>query len=115
MRRYAELEFRGSAGVQKRLKLPALSIAVVAEEAMYAPLPDGWQKAQDEEGRIYYYNRWLAGRAPSYDHPLDDSYHKLCLLLQVSSERQPFLVLPLPFCQRLMPFCSRCCSGSRSG
>eukprot|EP01051_Picozoa_sp_SAG22_P006567 SAG22_NODE_434_length_10555_cov_3.917559_7_plen_199_part_00 len=64
------------------VKLPALSIAVVAEEAMYAPLPDGWQKAQDAEGRLYYYNRWLAGRAPTYDHPLDDSYHKLCIKLQ---------------------------------
>jgi hypothetical protein len=71
----------GKDGGTKLMKLPGTAIAVVAEEAMYAPLPDGWQRSEDNAGRRYYFNRWLAGRCPSYDHPLDDSYRNLCLQL----------------------------------
>jgi hypothetical protein len=28
------------------LTLPAIVIAVISEEAMYAPLPDGWERAR---------------------------------------------------------------------
>ena len=61
------------------LTLPAIVIAVISEEAMYAPLPDGWERSQDPKtGNTYYHNKWLAGRAPSYAHPMDTEFRRLC-------------------------------------
>ena len=57
-------------------------LAVIAEEALYAPLPDGWERSRDGRGRVYYHNKWLANRAPSYEHPLDETFRELCTTLE---------------------------------
>ena len=72
------------------LTLPAIIIAVIAEEAMNAPLPDGWER-QVKNGNTYYFNKWLAGRAPTYAHPMDTEFRRLCyqlltLQLEVAQE-----------------------------
>lgn len=60
------------------LTLPAIIIAVIAEEAMHAPLPDGWERTIDKKGNTFYHNKWLAGRKPSYMHPMDVKFRYLC-------------------------------------
>ena len=73
---------RGSGGDHLVLTLQAAILAVIAEEAMYAPLPDGWERSRDGRGRVYYHNKWLANRAPSYSHPLDETFQDICATLQ---------------------------------
>ena len=72
------LLIRDQAADTRVLTLPAAVIAVIAEEAMHAPLCDGWERSQDQEGNVFYHNKWLANRAPSYQHPMDFEFRRLC-------------------------------------
>lgn len=47
----------------------------IVEEAVNAPLPDGWTVHQNQEGKTYFYNH--KQNITRWDHPLDPYFRKL--------------------------------------
>ena len=49
-----------------------LSARWLAEEGLYADLPEGYKEMKDFTGNPYYYNETT--KTASWEHPLDDVY-----------------------------------------
>eukprot|EP00505_MAST-04D_sp_SCG-Rhode-Island_P001095 Stramenopile-MAST_4_protein_1095 len=56
------------------------SLLWIAQEAIKAPLPDGWTDHTDESGNVYFYNTQT--ERSTWVHPLDDHYKTLVKRLQ---------------------------------
>eukprot|EP00741_Cyanophora_paradoxa_P010425 tig00000037_g10080.t1 len=65
----------------------------IAEQALNAPLPEGWSEHRDATGRPYYYN--AATDASIWEHPLDDYFRFLFLQLRERAAGAP-LAPPRP-------------------
>ena len=55
----------------------------IAEEALCAPLPQGWTEHTDSEDNIYFHNQ--ASDVSSYEHPMDQDYKNI--VNRVKNER----------------------------
>lgn len=60
----------------------------IAEQALCAPLPEGWRELEDHLGRTFYLNSVTS--ESRWDHPYDEDYQKLFEgLKQATSEQVP--------------------------
>ena len=57
-----------------------INLLWIAEEALSASLPEGWQEHHDNGGNVFYYNSLT--NVSSWEHPLDDYYRQLYLKLK---------------------------------
>jgi hypothetical protein len=59
----------------------------IAEFALTAPLPEGWQVLEDHLGREFFINKKLG--ASQYSHPHDSDYAGLLLLMRAALKEPP--------------------------
>jgi len=58
----------------------------IAEEALLAPLPDGWSEALDGEGDPYYFNEKTG--YTTWEHPMDAYYQDLVKRVKSENEKK---------------------------
>ena len=58
----------------------------IAEEALTAPLPYGWEEYETRDGGVYFHN--AAQRRTQWQHPSEEDYRELHRRCQHSKRRQ---------------------------